>query len=150
MHSKQICNNYKSEMNTKSKSRKRLEKCGIKPSLQRMAVMDYLLEHKMHPTADMIFSSLQPSIPTLSKTTVYNTVKLLAENGAILAINIDEKNQRFDGDISQHAHFLCKICGKIYDMPIAGLQISHSENCTENFLITETQIYYKGFCKKCK
>ena len=137
-------------MNIKLNSRKRLEECSIKPSLQRMAVMDYLLEHKIHPTVDMIFSGLQPNIPTLSKTTVYNTVKLLAENGAILAINIDGKNQRFDGDISQHAHFLCKICGEIYDVPITGLQISHSEKCTENFSITETQIYYKGFCKKCK
>ena len=150
MQSKQVCNDFNLIMNTNLNSKNRLLEYGVKPSLQRMAVMNYLLEHKTHPTADMIFNDLQPNIPTLSKTTVYNTVKLLAENGAILAINIDEKNQRFDGDISQHAHFLCKTCGEIYDIPITDLQVSHSEKCTENFSITETQLYYKGFCKKCK
>ena len=137
-------------MTTVLKSRKHLEQCGIKPSLQRMAVMEYLMTHCTHPTADMIFSDLSSSIPTLSKTTVYNTVKLLAEQGAILAIHIDEKNLRYDGDISKHAHFRCKNCGCIYDMPILNLKVRHCEKNTENFDITEAQLYYKGLCKKCK
>lgn len=137
-------------MNTISETKKRLEDCGIKPSLQRMAVMDYLMTHYTHPTADTIFNDLSPSIPTLSKTTVYNTVKLLAEHNAILTINIDEKNLRYDGNISEHAHFRCKHCDCIYDIPIINLKVSHSEKDTENFTITETQLYYKGFCKNCK
>ena len=136
-------------MNTFIESKKRLQSCGIKPSLQRMAIMEYLMVNKTHPTADMIFNDLHPNIPTLSKTTIYNTVKLLAEQAAILAVNIDEKNQRYDGDISQHAHFRCKQCDCIYDIPINSMQISHSEKGIDNFIIAETQLYYKGFCKKC-
>jgi len=131
------------------KSKKRLQDCGIRPSLQRIAVMEYLIENKTHPTADVIFNDLYPKIPTLSKTTIYNTVKLLIEQGAILAIDIDDKNQRYDGDISQHAHFRCKGCGCIYDMPINDHQVSHPEKSIGGFVITETQLYYKGFCKKC-
>ncbi|KAA6327046.1 hypothetical protein EZS27_023930, partial [termite gut metagenome] len=33
-------------------------------------------------------------------------------------LTIDEKNVCFDADILPHAHFLCKKCGKIYDVPI--------------------------------
>ena len=115
-----------------------------------MAVMEYLMTQYTHPTADMIFSDLSPNIPTLSKTTVYNTVKLLAEQGAISTINIDEKNLRYDGNISQHAHFRCKNCACIYDMPILNLKARHFEKDMKNFAITETQLYYKGLCKKCK
>ena len=136
-------------MNTFTKSKKRLQECGIKPSLQRIAVMEYLMLNKTHPTTDMIFNDLHPKIPTLSKTTVYNTVKLLTEQGAILSINIDEKNQRYDGDVSQHAHFRCKGCDCIYDIPINDFKISHSKNSANDFVITETQLYYRGFCKKC-
>ena len=56
----------------------------IKPSLQRIAVYSYLIEKKNHPTVDMIYSDLHPTMPTLSKTTVYNTLKLFIENGCSL------------------------------------------------------------------
>lgn len=64
---------------------------GVKPSIQRLAIMKYLMEHRTHPTADMIFNDLYKEIPTLSKTTVYNTLKLLTEHGAVRTIGIDEK-----------------------------------------------------------
>ena len=36
---------------------------GIKPSVQRLAVMEYLKTHCTHPTADEIFSALSPTMP---------------------------------------------------------------------------------------
>ena len=89
---------------------------GVKPSLQRLAIMEYLMTHWTHPTADEIFNALSPSMPTLSKTTVYNTLKLFAEQGAVLSLDIDPKNTHFDGDITPHAHFYCKSCGAIHDL----------------------------------
>ena len=49
-----------------------LKKNGIKPSVQRMKIFQYLLDHHTHPTVDDIFQNLSPEMPTLSKTTVYN------------------------------------------------------------------------------
>lgn len=48
---------------------KRLQNHNIKPSVQRIAIMNYLIEHRTHPTVDEIYTALSPSIPTLSKTT---------------------------------------------------------------------------------
>mgnify|MGYP003302804091 CR=1 FL=1 len=61
---------------------------GIKPSMQRIAIMDYLLTHKDHPSIDAIFMALSKKMPTLSKTTVYNTLKLFVENGAAQMLKI--------------------------------------------------------------
>ena len=91
---------------------------GVKPSVQRLAVMDYLVENHTHPTADEIYSALHKQMPTLSKTTVYNTLKLLTEQGAAIQLTIDERNVCFDADVSPHAHFLCTCCGKVYDMSL--------------------------------
>lgn len=33
---------------------------GVKPSLQRLAIMEYLMTHRTHPTADEIFNALSP------------------------------------------------------------------------------------------
>ena len=48
----------------------RLQGHNIKPSVQRIAIMKYLMEHRTHPTVDEIYTALSPTIPTLSKTTV--------------------------------------------------------------------------------
>ena len=91
---------------------------GVKPSAQRLAVMEYLMEHRTHPSADEIYCALHPAMPTLSKTTVYNTLRLLTEKGAAIQLTIDERNVCFDADTTPHAHFLCTRCGKVYDVPL--------------------------------
>lgn len=125
-----------------------LRKHDIKPSPQRVAIMHYLLEHPTHPTIEQIFLDLLPEMPTLSKTTVYNTLKLLHDKKAVLAITIDEKNVRYDGFTSAHAHFKCKRCGIIHDIPLDKTDIP---SCRENsdFISEETQVYFLGTCKNC-
>ena len=79
---------------------KRLQNHNIKPSVQRIAIMSYLMEHRTHPSVDEIYTALAPSIPTLSKTTVYNTLKLLSEQGAAQTLTIDERNTCYDAETS--------------------------------------------------
>lgn len=121
----------------------------IKPSVQRIAIMDYLLTHRTHPSVEEVYSALSPGMPTLSKTTVYNTLKLFTEEGAIQMLTIDEKNVCFDGDTSMHAHFLCKKCGKIYDLPISDMMKEVVDMEIDGNMIMEVHYYYKGICKNC-
>ncbi|HPK44931.1 MAG TPA: transcriptional repressor, partial [Spirochaetota bacterium] len=58
-----------------------LESKGISPSYQRLKILEYLDQNRSHPTVDEIYSALLPLIPTLSKTTVYNTVSLFVQQG---------------------------------------------------------------------
>lgn len=121
----------------------------IKPSVQRIAIMDYLLKHKTHPCIDEIYMALCKEIPTLSKTTVYNTLKLFIEHGAARMLTIDERNVCFDGDTSVHAHFQCKACGKIYDLPIEMKDPEVEKLAQNGFITEETHLYYKGICPEC-
>lgn len=122
---------------------------GIKPSVQRIAVMGYLLEHRTHPTVDEIYSALQDRIPTLSKTTVYNTLKLFAEKKAIQSITIDERMVHFDGYRERHAHFLCQSCGKVIDVPLDyDVELPKTEQ-TKGFVDVETHVYHRGYCSEC-
>lgn len=117
--------------------------------MQRIAIMNYLIEHRTHPTVDEIYTALAPSIPTLSKTTVYNTLKLLSEQGAAQTLTIDERNTCYDADTSPHAHFLCRNCDKVYDLK-CNVSIKEVEEVNmDGHEIQEVHYYYKGICKHC-
>ena len=125
-----------------------LQQFSIKPSVQRSAVMHFLLNNRIHPTIDEIYLALSPGMPTLSKTTVYNTMDLFVEKGAVRALAIDEKNARYDVDISAHGHFMCTGCGKVHD--IFSLKPSMFElPVTDNFKINSVEVSYYGTCNSC-
>ena len=126
-----------------------LQRYGIRPSAQRIAVMHYLLTRRTHPTVDEIYHELVDSIPTLSRTTVYNTLHLLYKHGAILALSIDETNVRFDGYTHPHAHFLCCGCGNVYDVDLDDVAFVQRNTPRNAAIITEAQLYYKGLCNVC-
>ena len=124
-----------------------LRQFSIKPSVQRSAVMDFLLKNRIHPTIDEIYSALSPTMPTLSKTTVYNTLDLFVERGAVRALAIDEKNARYDVDVSAHAHLMCRSCGVIRD--IFNLDSALFQIPQTMFKIDTVEISYFGICENC-
>ena len=119
---------------------------GISPSVQRVAIYDYLMTHFTHPTVDEIFKDLSPSIPTLSKTTIYNTLTLFLEHGLIDSFTTDDNTAHYDGNVKSHAHFQCSQCGEIYDIPMPKTEAPQ----LEGFEINGMKIFYYGICEKCK
>jgi len=136
-----------------AQARKCLSDCGIRPSVQRIAVVDYLLNHKTHPTVEEIFSALAPSISTLSRTTVYNTVSRLAGAGGALALDLDPDKTHYDGDTRPHAHFICTRCGTIHDIFPSAAEWEEGMKATapppEGAHISDVQLSYKGVCADC-
>ena len=102
----------------------------------------------MHPTVDEIYNALVNEIPTLSKTTVYNTLKLFESAGITRAITIEDNEARYDINVDNHGHFKCKQCGKIYDFSI-NMEKMELEGLN-NFIITEKNVYFKGVCAECR
>ena len=123
---------------------------GVKPSAQRLAVMEYLMEHLTHPSADEIYCALHPAMPTLSKTTGYNTLRLLTEKGAAIQLTIDERNVCFDADTTPHAHFLCTRCGKVFDVPLRETDLERQACIPQGFRTEQTAVYYRGCCARCE
>jgi len=124
-----------------------LKNHGIKPSYQRLKIYSFLFENRIHPTVDTIYKNLCPEIPTLSKTTVYNTLNLFIQKNIIQKLVIEETETRYDVNTSTHGHFKCENCGKVYDVFLEN-NLLHSSNL-ENFKVNETHLYFKGVCEKC-
>jgi Fe2+ or Zn2+ uptake regulation protein len=120
----------------------------IKPSHQRVRIMEYLLQHnRAHPTVEQIFEFLRKELPSLSKTTIYNTLNVFVEAGLVNVVNIDEAESRYDVITETHGHFRCENCGMISDFQLNMNELITSELC--GFKITGKDVYFKGICPKC-
>ena len=125
----------------------KLLKSHIKPSYSRVKIMKYIMDKRSHPTVEEIYNELLPELPTLSKTTVYNTLNVFLKARLIQLITIEDNETRFDADLSEHGHFKCEKCGKIYDF-----SISLNDNPVEGlngFRIDDKNVYFKGICPGC-
>ncbi|NYV27267.1 transcriptional repressor [Streptobacillus felis] len=127
---------------------KYLKDKGIKPSIHRIKILDYLHSNHIHPTVDKIYKDLLPELPTLSKTTVYNTLNLFVENKIANAIVIEGNETRYDVENYPHGHFKCLNCGKMVDFEIDYNKFDL--DILREISIDDVQFYIKGKCKKCK
>ncbi len=122
----------------------------IKPSAQRIAIMGYLMAHKTHPSVEEIYNALIGHLPTLSKTTVNNTLRLFREQGAASMLTIDERQVCFDGDTTPHGHFLCRKCNGIFDIMTENEEYELAQRrLPEGFKCEQTDIYFRGICSEC-
>ena len=126
---------------------KMLRENSIKTTLQRLEILRYLDDHRTHPMADQIYLDLKEKNPSLSKTTVYNSLKIFKEHGIIQTLTISSSEIRYDFKCTIHHHFLCKKCGRIIDINSSCPHIEKIRK--EGYQIDEVHGYFKGICKKC-
>lgn len=120
----------------------------IKPTIQRIQILEFLIKNKIHPSVDDIYVALEGKIPTLSRTTVYNTLNIFKEVNLVQFLTFEENEIRFDVDLRPHAHLKCNVCDKVYDLNIET-SMDFNGNIIEGHLVNETYIFFKGVCKDC-
>jgi len=120
-----------------------LREFGIQPTPQRIAVAEYILLAKAHPSADKILEGVRQQCPTISRATVYNTLNLLAEKGLAKAQILKEGTVVFDSNIKPHHHFIDDDTGKIYDIPWDAINVT-GEKSLKDFHVRDFQVILRG------
>jgi Fur family peroxide stress response transcriptional regulator len=126
----------------------KLSSSGLRQTFQRRKILEFLENTKSHPTADTIYKEILKEIPTVSRTTVYNTVNKLVEEGIIKCLKIKESEMRFDARTEPHYHFVCNKCGKVYDVGICCKNVLSYD--IDGHKVEDIFICYSGICKFCK
>ncbi len=124
-----------------------LRQYGIRPSHQRITVLNYLLDHREHNSADEIFEGLYKQVPTLSRTTVFNTLRLFRDLGVVQAVSIGTNPVCFDVDMTPHAHFYCSECHSITDIPITDEDWFAVKKYGGDGV--DMQVTFHGLCDRC-
>jgi len=126
---------------------KKLTSKNIQPSHQRIKILEILEGSCDHPNVSTIFDLLCKEMPTISKTTIYNTLNTFVEKGLVSSLTITPEELRYDCITMPHHHLLCKKCGRIIDVEVqCGFAAKQEIN---GHKIEEVQGYFKGICRDC-
>jgi Fur family peroxide stress response transcriptional regulator len=132
------------------KLKQTLKENGIKPTYQRIKILDFMCQNtRNHPTVERIFAGLAQEIPTMSLTTVYNTLSKFIEKGLVCGVTITGTEVRYDFNTESHHHFLCKKCGQIKDVDVPCSLSGQKGNLIDGHKIEEIHGYFKGTCRDC-
>ena len=122
----------------------------LKYSRQREAIRENLLHRCDHPTADQIYEDIRKIYPRISLGTVYRNLSLLHEMGEINKVTTANGSVHFDGDLSDHQHFICDRCGKIQDL-LLPTPADWMQAATRNIAgtVRHCKILLHGTCREC-
>jgi len=134
-------------MDTEARST-RLRKLGLVPTIQRVAVLEFLEKNHTHPTAEEVYCGVKTRFPSIAKATVYNTLDVLKKAGTIRELTIAREAARYDYDPSSHPHFLCRVCGNLIDVDLPCPIRSGDEVLGHK--VESVQTYLYGVCSQCR
>lgn len=129
-----------------------LRQAGLRLTPQRAAVCGLLAASDNHPTAQMIFDQLRPEYPSLSLTTVYNTLEALVRLGAVNVLNnVGDVPTRYDANTAPHAHLLCIQCQRLVDFASPHVAALDAEAAAQSrYQLLGSYLLYYGLCPNCQ
>jgi Fur family ferric uptake transcriptional regulator len=122
----------------------------IKYTNQRIEILNFLKGNLNHPNVEEVYEGVKKKLTRISKATVYQNLKILAENNLIKEVNI-KGVARFEPNLSPHHHIICKNCEKIIDFEskeLTDFSLKLAKNLRD-FKIDTTDTSFYGLCKKC-
>jgi Fe2+ or Zn2+ uptake regulation protein len=124
---------------------------GLKATGPRVALLTALARDRTHPTAEQLYARLRPQYPSLSLSTVYQTLDVFLQTGLCRRVSHTGERLRVDGTPPDHDHALCRACGTIFDidrealpLPAPPLHLPHE------LTVTGFRVEYDVICAACR
>ncbi len=123
---------------------------GVPLTVQRRAILESLAQREDHPTADQVYEKVSPSLPGLSRTTVYRVLETLVGLGVIHKANHLGSAARYDPNTERHHHLTCLSCHRVVDVEDDKLKrVDLPKARAQGFEITDYSVHFKGTCPDC-
>ena len=103
----------------------RLRAAGLRPTRQRLALADLLIESgDRHITAEQLHGEAMGAGIQVSLATVYNTLHQFTEVGLLREVVVEPGRSYFDTNTTEHHHFFCEMDGRLQDIPGENVVVS--------------------------
>jgi Fur family peroxide stress response transcriptional regulator len=129
-----------------------------KHSKKRDAILDLIRSTTSHPGAQWVYDQLKAEIPGLSLATVYRNIKLFQREGSVVSVGVVDGEERFDGRVEPHPHFVCACCGRVMDYDALELppefsgamkNLKDAAHTQSGFVIDYRKTVFSGLCAEC-
>jgi len=129
----------------------RLHRAGLKATGPRMVILAALEQDHGHPTAEQLYETLRQEHPSLSLSTVYQTLDAFIRNGLCRRVSGPGDRLRVDGTPPNHDHAVCRLCGAIFDVDRDQLQLPIPPGRLSNgLMVTGVRLEYEVICQGCQ
>src|SRR3954462_12185703 len=91
----------------------------LRATPQRLVIARLLRETPRHVTAEELFDEARALLPGVSLPTVYATLELLSEVGAVRPVPLPSGAAVYDSRVDPHHHVRCRRCGAVQDLDVA-------------------------------
>ena len=130
-----------------------LQEHKLKLTPHRQLILDIFLEHEGHRSVEDIYRVVREKDPRIGYTTVYRTMKILADCGLAREIDLADGITRYEHlyNHQHHDHMICMQCGKsieFYKPEIEALQDEASEQL--GFKVHDHKMQIYGVCSDCR
>lgn len=122
----------------------------LRRSEQRELIYAYVRASTAHPSAEEVYNALKTQAPALSLGTVYRNLKLLESLGKLRRVTTRQNVERYDAMTSDHAHFVCRECGKVTDLFDVDLSRIKAENAPTCGSVSGVDLIFEGVCCACR
>ncbi|MDO4428436.1 MAG: transcriptional repressor [Atopobiaceae bacterium] len=120
-------------------------------TVQRQIIAEELRRLANHPTADEVYEAVREEHPGIGRATVYRTLSLLADEGQIGRVRINNGADRFDHRAFEHYHVRCTRCGRVDDVMVPVLDgVDDAASGASGYRITGHTLQFDGVCPACQ
>lgn len=128
----------------------RLRQAGLKATGPRVILLTALEQNRSHPTAELLYESLQVNHPSLSLSTVYQTLDAFIRTGLCRRVSEAGNRLRVDGTPQDHDHAICRACGEIFDIDRQFLpRPTPPKQLPQDLTVTGLRVEYDVICEAC-
>lgn len=129
----------------------RLHRAGLKATGPRMVILAALEQDNTHPTAEHLYETLRRGHPSLSLSTVYQTLDVFIRTGLCRRVSGLGDRLRVDGTPQDHDHAVCRLCGVIFDVDRDQVQLPAPPGRLSNgLMVTGIRLEYEVICAACQ
>jgi Fur family transcriptional regulator, ferric uptake regulator len=122
----------------------------IRMTHQRKKILEAMHSSHEHLTAEMLYDNLKTEIPDLSLSTIYRSLKALADSGLISVSDLgDGLVFELLKDIPHH-HLICLECHSIQPLDHRLVQPLFNQIQAQGFNITTAHLCLYGYCSSCQ
>lgn len=135
-------------MNKSDRIKEELTSKGLKATMQRIIIYETLSKMQNHPTAEDIHNAVKPKYPSISLSTIYNTLELFLKHKIISTVKSDTEALHYETVLKPHHHLYCEESSKVEDYYNSELDKILNDffekNSIPNFDIKEIKLQIKG------
>ena len=129
-----------------------LESHSLRKTPERFAILDEIYSNFGHFDLDTLYKSMKAKNYSVSLTTLYNNIDILIDAGLLVRHQFDKGNTYEKSmDNIKHDHFICRQCGKIYEISLSKVDEVKEEVVQKyGFDVTSHFLTVYGICSNCK